>query len=79
MNNYTFEKALEEMPDCLMGYDPFQQKTIDDLIWMGQHEIDLYEEGEETDIENKRQLGQVRKWMSKMRGTKAIRFNQVTT
>ncbi len=32
------------------SYDPHSHKTKDDLAWLIRHELDLYEEDEETDM-----------------------------
>jgi hypothetical protein len=46
----TFAQLVDRMPAALGGLDPLSHKTPDDLAWMARHEIDLYEEGEESDI-----------------------------
>lgn len=61
-----FEKAFQEMPECAMGnYDPLEHKTVEDLVFCAQHELDMYEEGEETDISTTRQVKQVRAFIAK--------------
>ncbi len=44
----TFEQALRRLPRCVRGGLDLmgQHKTVDDLRFLVQHEIDLYEEGE---------------------------------
>lgn len=39
------------MPDCLQrSYDPMAHATVADLVRLATHELDLYTEGEESDI-----------------------------
>lgn len=48
------------------GYDPFHHKTPDDLRRMVQYQIDFYEEGEDSDIQNKRQYQTAKRWLAKL-------------
>ena len=51
-----FDRAVRTLPAALQrSFDPMQHKTLDDLRALAEHELDLYEEGEETDIRSKRQ------------------------
>lgn len=44
-------KIPKNFPTCCMGgYDPLQHKTEEDLRALVLHEIDLYEEDEESEI-----------------------------
>lgn len=64
--NRLFEAALRDLPLAVFGsYDALYHKTVSDLVWIAQHELDLYEEGEETDIRSKAQVAQVRKFIAK--------------
>lgn len=38
-----FEKAIKKLPDGIT-YDPFNHTTIEDLIYLVQHELDLIKE-----------------------------------
>jgi hypothetical protein len=52
-----FEKALKQLPDCIGGLDLVgHHKTVSDLVYLVQFEMDLYYEGETTDIQNSRDL-----------------------
>lgn len=64
----NFEKARKQVPGCCLGFDAFQHKTISDLVFMVQHEIDLYDEGETTDIEDRDDLRQCRAFVARWRG-----------
>ena len=45
------------LPIAVIGtYDPLQHKTVEDLCALVQHELDLFEEGEDTDIKNIRDV-----------------------
>jgi hypothetical protein len=62
-----FEKFRDTMPKAIVGnFDPMTHKTISDLKYLGQHELDMFEEGQETDISNKRDANSVRGWMNSM-------------
>lgn len=51
-----FREALKALPRAVeRSYDPLQHKTISDLVHLVRHELDLYEEGEETDIRSWKQ------------------------
>jgi hypothetical protein len=53
----TFDTLLKRMPLCLAGSLDVvgQHRTASDLAWLAQHEIDLFDEGEESDIRNSRE------------------------
>lgn len=65
-----FTKAFKAVPMCCNGFDAMHQTTVADLVFMVQHEIDLYEEGDETDIRNGRDLKACRRFVA--------RFTEVT-
>lgn len=57
----TFDLALKQLPRVCMGnYDPLAHTTVQDLVYCAQHELDMYEEGEETDIKSAKQAQKVR-------------------
>lgn len=61
------QHLLSKLPGFLMGgYDPFHHKTPDDLRRMVQYQIDFYEEGEDSDIQNKRQYQTAKRWLAKL-------------
>ena len=43
-------------PNWWTGFDPFHHKTQSDIDWSILHEVDLYREGEDSDIKTKAQL-----------------------
>ncbi len=49
-----FKTAFNRLPACIGGFDAFNHKTVEDLGWLVLLEVDLYHEGEETDIRNRR-------------------------
>lgn len=48
---------------CAGGIDPLQHKTISDFVRLVQHELDMYEEGEETDIQTAKQLAECKRFI----------------
>lgn len=63
----NFQKALKSIPSCIGGYDPMRHKTVADLIYLVQTELDMFDEGEqEADIRDLRQCRQAKKWLVKM-------------
>lgn len=47
----TFAAAMRRLPRCCAGgFDPGSHKTVADLRALVQHEIDLHDEGDETEI-----------------------------
>ncbi len=64
----NFQKAAKQVPACCLGFDQFQHKTISDLVFMVQHEVDLYEEDDESDIRTKAQLTACKNFIARWRG-----------
>ncbi len=63
----TFQEAIKHMPRCIEGnFDPLQHKTFADLAWIAQHEIDLSDEHEDSDIRNSRDLASARSYLAEM-------------
>lgn len=63
----AFDVAVRTMPAAIqMSFDPLQHKTVDDLIYLAEHEIDLYREGEETDIRSERQAQALDNWAKRI-------------
>lgn len=61
-----FYRAFGEMPECICGgFDPCAHTSIADLVNIARHELDLYQEGEETDITSAIDEDQVKKFISK--------------
>ncbi len=53
----TFKAAIKKLPKCIGGLDLVgQHKTVADLRFLVQHEIDLFNEGQETDIQGRKDL-----------------------
>ncbi len=42
-----FEIAERRIPVCVT-YDPFQVQTVNDILFILQHEVDLFEEGQDS-------------------------------
>jgi len=62
----SFEDARKELPIPVIGnFDPLTHKTVADLVYIAQHELDLYAEGEDTDIRSTVQAGTVREFIAK--------------
>lgn len=58
-----FESALNRVPECCGAYDSFYHHTIDDLRYMVQLEVDLWAEGEESDILSVKQLNECKRFI----------------
>lgn len=58
-----FEKAFKAMPRCVGGFDALTHFNVDDLVFLTQLQMDLFEEGEESDIKNRRQYEQCKKYV----------------
>lgn len=51
----TVAQLFKRMPKCLVGsYDALRHKTPTDFAALAEHELDLFQEGEDTDIRNER-------------------------
>lgn len=62
-----FNRILKTMPKSISGYDPYTQFTTYDLADLAQHEIDLYNEGEHSDIKDVLSAFKVQKWVDKVK------------
>jgi len=63
----TYDAAVKALPGALIGsYDPRSHLTVAALLRMAQHEIDLWNEGEETDIRSAREANAVRRYMAQL-------------
>jgi len=60
-----FEKAYKELPAYCNGYDSLYHKTANDLAWLVLLQIDLFDEGEDSEIRNIRQYNQCKKYVKK--------------
>lgn len=59
----SFDEALKALPTFIGGIDLVgQHKTVADLSFLVQHEIDLAVEGEDNDIQCKRQSDTTKRW-----------------
>ena len=58
MFDALFQQALKELPDFILGYDSFAHRDPDDLAWLVLLQIDLWHEGEDSEIKTVKQLNQ---------------------
>lgn len=63
MTDDKFDNAFKKFPDFIGGLDPLADKTVTDLVNRVQFEIDLYEEGEDSDIKNFKHMEQAKKYI----------------
>ena len=64
----TFAMAVKRLPKCCVGsLDFLSHRTVADLRAIVQHELDLYEEGEETDIRHARDVRSCRRFLDATR------------
>lgn len=64
----TFSSAVRAMPEaCAGNFDALSMTTIKDLAYCARHELDLCEEGEETDIKTTAQAAAVRRFLERCR------------
>jgi hypothetical protein len=67
----TFEEALKIMPNFLSGgLDPCSHKTAADLGNLAEHQMDMYDEGEDSDITTSQEREQARQFLLKVRTVK---------
>jgi L-ribulose-5-phosphate 3-epimerase UlaE len=61
----TFEAALKKVPACAIGNVDLVggHKTVADLRYCVRHELDMWEEGQETDIKSKRDVEACRQFL----------------
>lgn len=61
-----FNKAMGELPNYIGGYDPFVHKTPNDLAWVVSLQVDLFDEGEDSEVRTaamrKRCVRYIRRW-----------------
>lgn len=62
-----FKVALRLLPRAAeLSFDQFAQTTVADLCWIVQHEIDLYNEGQDgCDIRTARDLAACRRFLAR--------------
>lgn len=60
-----YRKALNNLPRCIGGIDYAYHVTVDDLVFLVEHEINLFNEGEESDIYTQTQLKQCSRYVDK--------------
>lgn len=60
-----FKQALKAMPRCIGGIDPWIHETPADLAFLALLQLDLYEEGEESDIRTRRQYLAAKRFVSR--------------
>ena len=65
----TFQQALRALPSFIGGYDPMRHKTVADLVYIVQTEMDMFNEGEpEADIKTQRQYLAAKNFIAKAKG-----------
>lgn len=63
----TFKQALKRLPRCAEGnFDFLSHKTIADLRFIVRHELDLWEEGQETDIRTAQDVAACRRFLDQI-------------
>lgn len=64
----SFKEAYKAFPKFLQSYDPMGHKTVADLVFLAETEIDFYHEGQDTvDIQTPKQLRQVQEFIRKFK------------
>src|ERR1035437_4295126 len=64
----NFNDALKAMPASVAGnYDTFSHKTLGDLAYIAQHELDMFREGQETDIKSASEAKRVMSYRDKVK------------
>lgn len=59
-----FETAVNRMPTALQrSYDPLNHTSVRDLAYLTAHELDLYAEGEESDIRTPREAREAHEYL----------------
>lgn len=53
-----FKKALKTIPRCIKGFDYFVHKSPADLAWLVLLQVDLYKEGDDSEIKTISELRQ---------------------
>ena len=67
-NERLFALAILCLPvEIVASFDPLTHKTIADLVYIVRHELDLYNEGEETDL-TRDSLADCRKFLKRFKG-----------
>jgi hypothetical protein len=60
-----FDRALKQLPEsCRGNYDALSHTNVADLVYCAQHELDLYEEGEESNIKSAKQAQKVKDYIN---------------
>jgi len=54
----------------LTAVDPGEHKTFEDLLWLVEHEVNLFDEGEESSITSAYHRTQAVRWLKRQRGQK---------
>ena len=68
----TFELALGELPQCIQGYDALSHFTPEDLAWLVLLQVDLYHEGEDSEIHTKTELRECERYVRKYAGSNIV-------
>ena len=65
----TIKELLDRLPSGVVaGYDPLNHITPAAILGLARHELDLWEEGEESGITSARQARRVRRMLAESRG-----------
>lgn len=71
----AFGELVRRMPKaCVGNFDPAAMKTVDDLAFCARFEMDLYEEGESSDIKSDEQYAKVAKYLGLCHGNGATLY-----
>lgn len=66
----SWSSAVAHMPLSIIGnFDPLQHTSFSDCAYCAQHELDMYEEGEETDIKSEREAKRVRTYLARCKAS----------
>jgi hypothetical protein len=69
----NFQEAISAMPGAVIGnFDPIGHTNTGDLAWIAQHELDMYQEGEETDITSEAEAFRVRAYRDKCLASQGV-------
>lgn len=63
----TYSAALKILPQTIC-YDALRDTTVKDLIYLAQHELDLYSEGEENNLDTPEKVREVIRFINRVRG-----------
>ncbi len=63
----TFDQALKKLPACIRGLDLLgQHRSTADLAFLVQHEIDMWDENDASDIRTIQQYWACKRYLDKL-------------